>query len=216
MTLLSSVRHPLTYSVILQSLGGVRSHLDAIVKARFGSIFSIPLCLQYVSSPNPTPGARTLSELGISREEAGAYIKRYFERFPGIRAYMDQTKQTVRERGYVTTIFGRKCHYPRVTASNPSERAFNERAAINAPIQGSAADIIRRAMIRMDDALEKAKLSTNMLLQVHDELVFEVPDAEIAATRKAASARCGAAGSRRGGVSGAVSELIGMPQWHHG
>jgi DNA polymerase I-like protein with 3'-5' exonuclease and polymerase domains len=71
-------------------------------------------------------------------------------------------------------------------------------------------------MIRMDDALGKAKLSANMLLQVHDELVFEVPDSEVAATREAASARCGAAGSRRGGVSGAVSELIGMPQWHHG
>src|SRR5262249_366606 len=78
------------------------------------------------------------NQLGISREEAGAYIKRYFERFPGIRAYMDQTKQTVREKGFVTTIFGRKCHYPLVAASNPSERAFNELAAINAPIQGSA------------------------------------------------------------------------------
>ena len=122
------------------------------------------------------------NQLGISREEAGAYIKKYFERFPGIRAYMDQTKLFVREKGYVTTIFGRKCHYPRVTASNPSERAFNERAAINAPIQGSAADIIRRAMIRMDAALEQAKLSANMLLQVHDELVFEVPDAEVEAT----------------------------------
>jgi DNA polymerase-1 len=88
----------------------------------------------------------------------------------------------VREQGYVTTIFGRKCHYPRVTASNPSECAFNERAAINAPIQGSAADMIRRAMIRMEDALEQAKLSAQMLLQVHDELVFEVPDAEVAAT----------------------------------
>jgi DNA polymerase-1 len=95
---------------------------------------------------------------------------------------MDQTKLFVREKGYVTTIFGRKCHYPRVTASNPSERAFNERAAINAPIQGSAADIIRRAMIRMDDALEQAKLSAKMLLQVHDELVFEVPEADVAAT----------------------------------
>ncbi len=122
------------------------------------------------------------NQLGISREEAGAYIKKYFERFPGIRAYMDQTKIFVREKGYVTTLFGRKCHYPRVTASNPSERAFNERAAINAPIQGSAADIIRRAMIRMDDALEQAKLSAKMLLQVHDELVFEVPDSEVAAT----------------------------------
>ncbi|HXW71900.1 MAG TPA: DNA polymerase I [Methylocella sp.] len=122
------------------------------------------------------------NQLGIPREEAGAYIKRYFERFPGIRAYMDQTKAFVRDKGYVTTIFGRKCHYPRVNASNPSERAFNERAAINAPIQGSAADIIRRAMIRMDAALEKARLSAKMLLQVHDELVFEAPDAEVEAT----------------------------------
>jgi DNA polymerase-1 len=119
------------------------------------------------------------AQLGIPREEASAYIKRYFERFPGIRAYMDETKKRVKEAGYVTTIFGRKCHYPRVAASNPSERAFNERAAINAPIQGSAADIIRRAMVRMDAALEKAKLSAKMLLQVHDELVFEVPDHEV-------------------------------------
>jgi DNA polymerase I len=122
------------------------------------------------------------NQLGIPREEASAYIKRYFERFPGIRAYMDETKKIAREKSYVTTIFGRKCHYPRLTSSNPSERAFNERAAINAPIQGSAADIIRRAMVRMDAALEKAKLSAQMLLQVHDELVFEVPDDEVDAT----------------------------------
>ncbi|HYP57038.1 MAG TPA: DNA polymerase I, partial [Beijerinckia sp.] len=122
------------------------------------------------------------NQLGIPREEAGAYIKKYFERFPGIRAYMDATKKIARDNGYVTTIFGRKCHYPRITASNPSERAFNERASINAPIQGSAADIIRRAMARMDAALAKAKLSAQMLLQVHDELVFEVPDAEVEAT----------------------------------
>jgi DNA polymerase I len=122
------------------------------------------------------------NQLGIPRDEAGAYIKKYFERFPGIRDYMDQTKKICRETGYVTTIFGRKCHYPRIAASNPSERAFNERAAINAPIQGSAADIIRRAMVRMDAALDAAKLSAQMLLQVHDELVFEVPDAEVEAT----------------------------------
>jgi DNA polymerase-1 len=122
------------------------------------------------------------NQLGIPRDEAAAYIKKYFERFPGIRAYMDQTKIFVREHGYVSTIFGRKCHYPRVTASNFSERAFNERAAINAPIQGSAADIIRRAMVRMDGALANAKLSAQMLLQVHDELVFEVPDNEVEAT----------------------------------
>jgi DNA polymerase-1 len=122
------------------------------------------------------------NQLGISREEAGAFIRLYFERFPGIRAYMDATKKLCREQGYVTTLFGRKCHYPRITASNASERAFNERAAINAPIQGAAADIIRRAMIRMDAALDQAKLSAQMLLQVHDELVFEAPDAEVAAT----------------------------------
>ncbi|MDT2019737.1 DNA polymerase I [Methylocella sp. CPCC 101449] len=124
------------------------------------------------------------NQLGIPREEAGAYIRKYFERFPGIRDYMDATKKICREQGYVTTIFGRRCHYPRITASNPSERAFNERAAINAPIQGSAADIIRRAMVRMDDALSAAKLNAQMLLQVHDELVFEVPETEVDATIK--------------------------------
>jgi DNA polymerase-1 len=119
------------------------------------------------------------NQLGIPREEAAAYIKKYFERFPGIRAYMDETRRVARERGYVTTIFGRKCHYPQIRSTNPSERAFMERAAINAPIQGSAADIIRRAMMRMDAALAAAKLSARMLLQVHDELVFEAPDAEV-------------------------------------
>ena len=122
------------------------------------------------------------NQLGIGREEAGAYIKTYFERFPGIRDYMEATKEACRRDGYVTTIFGRKCHYPSIRASNPAERAFNERAAINAPIQGSAADIIRRAMIRMDDALKSAKLSARMLLQVHDELIFEVEQAEVEAT----------------------------------
>ena len=122
------------------------------------------------------------NQLGIPREEAGAYIKRYFERFPGIRDYMEATKKTARADGFVRTIFGRKCHFPRINASNPSERAFNERAAINAPIQGSAADIIRRAMARMDGELERANLSARMLMQVHDELVFEAPDDEIEAT----------------------------------
>jgi DNA polymerase-1 len=122
------------------------------------------------------------NQLGISREEAGAYIKKYFERFPGIRDYMEATKKICREQGYVTTIFGRKCHYPRITSSNPSERAFNERAAINAPIQGSAADIIRRAMTRMDEALAGARLDAQMLLQVHDELVFEAPQDQVEAT----------------------------------
>lgn len=115
------------------------------------------------------------NQLGISREEAGEYIKTYFVRFPGIRDYMDATKKRAHEQGYVETIFGRRIHYPEINTKNPSMRGFLERAAINAPIQGSAADIIRRAMIRMPDALDKAKLrDARMLLQVHDELVFEV------------------------------------------
>jgi DNA polymerase-1 len=122
------------------------------------------------------------NQLSIPREEAGAYIKKYFERFPGIRAYMDATRDFCREHGYVETLFGRKCHYPDIKASNPSIRAFNERAAINARLQGTAADIIRRAMVRMEGALAEKKLSAKMLLQVHDELIFEVPDDEVAAT----------------------------------
>ena len=122
------------------------------------------------------------NQLGIAREEASAYIKKYFERFPGIRAYMDSTRDFCRAHGYVETLFGRKCHYPDIKASNASIRSFNERAAINARLQGTAADIIRRAMTRMEEALAEKKLSAQMLLQVHDELIFEVPDDEVAAT----------------------------------
>jgi DNA polymerase-1 len=122
------------------------------------------------------------NQLGIEREEAGAYIKKYFERFPGIRDYMDETKASAKKNGYVLTLFGRKCHYPEIAHSNASIRAFNERAAINARLQGTAADIIRRAMVRMDAALAKKKLRAQMLLQVHDELVFEVPNDEVEAT----------------------------------
>jgi DNA polymerase-1 len=122
------------------------------------------------------------NQLGIAREEASAYIKKYFERFPGIRAYMDATRDFCRAHGYVETLFGRKCHYPDIKASNASVRSFNERAAINARLQGTAADIIRRAMTRIEDALAEKKLSAQMLLQVHDELIFEVPDEEVAAT----------------------------------
>jgi DNA polymerase-1 len=122
------------------------------------------------------------NQLGIAREEAGAYIKKYFERFPGIRDYMEASKEFCRKHGYVATLFGRKCHYPDIVNSNASIRAFNERAAINARLQGTAADIIRRAMIRMDDAFAAHKLNALMLLQVHDELVFEVPEDEVAKT----------------------------------
>lgn len=118
------------------------------------------------------------NQLSIERSEAGDYIKKYFERFPGIKDYMESTKAFAREHGYVETIFGRRAHYPEIKSSNPSMRAFNERAAINAPIQGSAADIIRRAMIQIEPALAAAGLSerVRMLLQVHDELIFEVED----------------------------------------
>jgi len=118
------------------------------------------------------------AQLNIDQGEAGAYIKTYFERFPGIRAYMDKTKLEVRETGTVSTVFGRRIHIPAIHSKSGAERQFGERAAINAPIQGAAADIIRRAMIRMPGALEAAGLSTRMLLQVHDELVFEAPEAE--------------------------------------
>ncbi|MCE6075356.1 DNA polymerase I [Agrobacterium vitis] len=121
------------------------------------------------------------NQLSIERSEAGEYIKKYFERFPGIKDYMESTKAFVREHGYVETIFGRRAHYPEIKSSNPSMRAFNERAAINAPIQGSAADVIRRAMVQVEPALAKAGLGdkTRMLLQVHDELIFEVEDEAI-------------------------------------
>jgi len=115
--------------------------------------------------------------LGLSKEDGKAIIDRYFERFPGIRSYIEQTLQFAREHGFTRTLFGRKTHFPNIRASNPSIRGGAERAAINAPIQGSSADLIKRAMARMDDALGKAGLGdVKMLLQVHDELVFEVPE----------------------------------------
>jgi DNA polymerase I len=118
------------------------------------------------------------NQLGIARGEADAYIRRYFERFPGIRDYMETTKRFVRENGYVETIFGRRIHIRDVQAQSAAQRAFGERQAINAPIQGSAADIIRRAMIRLPPAFADNDLDARMLLQVHDELVLEVPDAQ--------------------------------------
>ncbi|MGH7187162.1 MAG: DNA polymerase, partial [Pseudomonadota bacterium] len=121
-------------------------------------------------------------QLGIPQAEAKAYIEAYFVRYPGIRDYMDRTKKFAREHGYVTTIFGRRCHMPGIMDKNPARRSFMERAAINAPLQGSAADIIKRAMIRVPPALAEAGLAARMLLQVHDELLFEVPDRQVEAT----------------------------------
>ena len=122
--------------------------------------------------------------LGIGADEAQAMIDRYFERFPGINHYISRTLQAVRETGFTETLFGRKTHFPRITATNQTERAGSERAAINAPIQGTSADIIKRAMVRMLPALAAAGLpKVRMLLQVHDELVFELPEGDVAAAR---------------------------------
>ncbi|HOB13855.1 MAG TPA: DNA polymerase I [Novosphingobium sp.] len=120
--------------------------------------------------------------LGITPEEAQATIDLYFQRFPGIQRYIHETLASVREHGFSETLFGRKCWFPRVTSSNQNERAGSERAAINAPIQGTSADIIKRAMVRMMPALQAAGLGhVRMLLQVHDELVFELPEGDVAA-----------------------------------
>ena len=123
-------------------------------------------------------------QLGIPQGEAKRYIDAYFAHYPGIRDYMEKCRAFARTHGFVTTIFGRKCHLPGINDKNPARRNFAERAALNAPLQGAAADIIKRAMIRMPEALKTARLGARMLLQVHDELVFEVPKDEVEATAK--------------------------------
>jgi DNA polymerase-1 len=126
------------------------------------------------------------NQLGIGQPEARDYIAKYFQRYPGIRDYMERTKEYARKNGYVKTPFGRKIHLKHINDRNQGMRAFSERAAINAPLQGGAADIIKRAMIRLPPALKDAHLGSRMLLQVHDELLFEVPDKEVEAIKQVA------------------------------
>jgi DNA polymerase-1 len=126
------------------------------------------------------------NQLGIGQQEAREYIAKYFLRYPGIRDYMETTKEYARKNGYVKTPFGRKIHLRYINEKAQGMRAFAERAAINAPLQGGAADIIKRAMIRLPAALKAARLKSRMLLQVHDELLFEVPDKEIDKTKDVA------------------------------
>ena len=121
-------------------------------------------------------------QLGITPGEAGAFIKQYFERFPELQAYMETTKKEARERGHVVTLLGRKCWIQGIQEKNQARRAYAERQAINAPIQGTAADIIKRAMARIEPALAAANLDAAMLLQVHDELLFEVPEGQVEET----------------------------------
>jgi DNA polymerase I len=118
------------------------------------------------------------TRLGIPRGQAAEYIEAYFNQYGGIKAYMEHTKQLAREQGYVTTLWGRRCHTPMIHEKNPNRRAFAERAAINAPLQGSAADIIKRAMIAVHHHLQLEQAQSRMLLQVHDELVFEIATGE--------------------------------------
>ena len=119
------------------------------------------------------------NQLGIPQSEASDYIKKYFTRFPGIRDYMEDTKQFARTHGFVETLFGRRIHIREINSKVQGFRGGAERAAINAPIQGAAADIIRRAMVKLPGALADAKIKATMLLQVHDELIFEAPDKEV-------------------------------------
>jgi len=122
-------------------------------------------------------------QLGISRGEASDYIKAYFQNFPGIRDYMEHAKAAARDNGYVETLFGRRIYISGFDGGNQAMRGFAERQAINAPIQGSAADIIKRAMIRLPAALDAAGITADMLLQVHDELIFEAPSDQAAAAK---------------------------------
>jgi DNA polymerase-1 len=118
-------------------------------------------------------------QLDISRGEAQDYIALYFSRYPGVRDFMEATRQQARERGYVETVFGRRLYLADIQARNQGLRAAAERAAINAPMQGTAADLIKLAMIAVQDWLEADKLGTRMIMQVHDELVLEVPESEL-------------------------------------
>ncbi|HFU4462955.1 TPA: DNA polymerase I [Streptococcus suis] len=124
------------------------------------------------------------NNLGITRKEAKEYIDTYFERFPGIKNYMETIVREARDKGYVETIYKRRRELPEINSRNFNVRNFAERTAINSPIQGSAADILKVAMINLDKALEEASLSTRMLLQVHDEIVLEVPKAELETVKK--------------------------------
>ncbi|HFI0325285.1 DNA polymerase I [Streptococcus suis] len=124
------------------------------------------------------------NNLGITRKEAKEYIDTYFERFPGIKNYMETIVREARDKGYVETIYKRRRELPEINSRNFNVRNFAERTAINSPIQGSAADILKVAMINLDKAIEEAGLSTRMLLQVHDEIVLEVPKAELETVKK--------------------------------
>jgi len=123
------------------------------------------------------------TQLGIERSAAAQFIERYFQRYPGVAEYMQRTRESARENGYVETVFGRRLWLPDIKAAGGPRRAGAERAAINAPMQGTAADLIKLAMIAVSNWIETEKLRSKLILQVHDELVLEVPDDELARVR---------------------------------
>jgi DNA polymerase-1 len=123
-------------------------------------------------------------QLGISRETAKDYIERYFSRYPGVKEYMQRTRQQAHQQAYVSTLLGRRLHLAHINSSDSLQRRASERAAINAPLQGSAADIIKKAMISIDRALSQHNLKAHMIMQVHDELVFEVADSDLNKTQQ--------------------------------
>ena len=146
----------------------VTSEMRARAKAvNFGIVYGIS---DYGLSQN----------IGVSRKEAAAYIEGYFSKYPGVRAYVDRLVAEAHARGYVTTMFNRRRYLPDINSGNFNQRSFAERTAMNTPIQGTAADLIKLAMIDVDRRLRAARLKTRLLLQVHDELVLEMPDAETA------------------------------------
>ncbi|MBL8538803.1 MAG: DNA polymerase I, partial [Betaproteobacteria bacterium] len=119
------------------------------------------------------------AQLGVERGAAQQYMERYFARYPGVAAYMERTRGQARAQGYVETVFGRRLWLPEIRSGNPARRQGAERAAINAPMQGTAADLIKLAMIAVQGWIEREGLATRLILQVHDELVLEVPDGEV-------------------------------------
>jgi DNA polymerase-1 len=118
-------------------------------------------------------------QIGIERRVAQKYVDTYFQRFPGVKRYMDSTRVLARERGFVETVFGRRLYLPDIRSGNTQLRQYSERSAINAPMQGTAADLIKLAMLAVQEVLDREQRATAMILQVHDELVFEVPEAEV-------------------------------------
>ena len=163
--------HALTASQVFDTpLDQVTPELRRRAKAvNFGIIYGIS-------------GWGLAQQLGCQPGEASEFIRRYLARFPEIKDYMEETKEEARVKGYVETLYGRKCFIPNINAKIPAQKAGAERAAINAPLQGTAADIMKIAMAKIPPALKKRNLSAKMLLQVHDELIFEVPDDQLEAT----------------------------------